>query len=112
MNKTYGTMYYVDDMAKTVSFYKKLGLKPGYESPEWTEFEIGGHNLCLHAKRAAEKYSDGGVLILSADGIKNLHKQMKGDGIKVDEPHEVHPGSWTFHFRDVSGNELSLYGAP
>lgn len=111
-NKTYGTMYYVDSMPKAVAFYSKLGLKPTYESEGWTEFSIGGHNLCLHLKQSEKSYDKNGVMILSADGINSLFTKMKGDGYDVFGLHEVHPGASTFHFRDVSGNELSVYGAP
>jgi len=48
---SYGTMYYVDDMAQAQAFYRTvLGVEPRYESAEWTEFDLGdGSALCLHA---------------------------------------------------------------
>lgn len=111
---TYGTMYYVDDMAKAVQFYKsKFGLTPTHESPDWTEFALGGHNICLHAKRAGEQYRENGVLILNANGgVKGLYDKMGKDGLKVAGLHEVHPGAWSFHAYDISGNEFSVYGEP
>ncbi len=113
IGKTYGTMYYVDDMAKSVDFMKKtLGLTPGYASDAWTEFPVAGHSLCLHAKRAGEKYTDNGVLILETKGIKALFETMKGDGLNVFGLHEVHPEAWSFHLKDPNNNELSIYGTP
>jgi catechol 2,3-dioxygenase-like lactoylglutathione lyase family enzyme len=110
---TYGTMYYVDDMQKAVSFYNKtLGVEPAYASEDWTEFDFTGHKLCLHSKRAGEKYDPNGVLIINQKNIKDLFSKMKADGFNVFGLHEVHPKAWTFHMKDVSNNELSFYGEP
>lgn len=107
----YGTMYYVTDMKKAVEFYKsKFGLRPTHESDGWTEISVGGHNICLHAARAGEPKREGGVLIFNFEGVKELHKQMSNDGLKVTGLHEVRPGHWTFHTYDVDGNEFSVYG--
>lgn len=113
ISSTYGTMYYIDDMEKSVKYYKGiLGLNPGYESPTWTEFQMGDHRLCLHAKRANEKYPQNGILIFQVDGVKNLFEKMKNDGFQVFGLHEVHPEAWTFHIKDISQNECSFYGKP
>ena len=113
IQSTYGTMYYVDSMAKAVSYYKgMLGLEPGYQSDDWTEFSIGGHNLCLHAKRPSEKYDANGILILAKDGVKAHFEKLQRDGFKVFGLHEIHPAAWTFHAKDESGNEFSFYGKP
>ena len=113
MKTTYGTMYYVDNMKESVKFYKKtLGADPVYESNEWTEFDFGGHKLCLHDKAGDRTCEPNGVLIFNQDGIKNLFTKMKGDGLNVFGLHEVHPEAWTFHMKDNSNNELSFYGKP
>lgn len=113
MNSTYGTMYYVTDMSQAVAFYKsKLGLNPTHESANWTEFSIGGHNLCLHLKEPGTSHNANGVLIINADGVKNLFQKMKNDGINVFNLHEIHPSAWSFHIKDKDGNEVSVYGAP
>ncbi|HEY8278891.1 MAG TPA: VOC family protein [Bdellovibrionota bacterium] len=112
MKTAYGTMYYVDDMDKAVAYYKKLGFEPSHQSPDWTEFPAGGHNICLHAKDKGKKHSPNGVLILSAKGTKKLFEKMKGDGLNVSDLKEVHPGAWCFTLMDNSSNELSVYGEP
>ena len=113
MKKSYGTMYYVDDMKKTVAYFKGLfGTKPLYESREWTEFAIGEHHLCLHAKEPRGKFRPNGVLIVSVKGVKALFEKLKRQKHKLGGLHEVHPGAWTFTLKDPSGNELSFYGAP
>ena len=110
---TYGTMYYVDNMKAAVEFYKtKWGLQPSHESPDWTEFAVGDHNICLHVKRAGEKYRENGVMIFNVEGVKGLFDKMGGQGIRVEGLHQVHPEAWTFHGFDNSGNEFSFYGSP
>lgn len=113
MKTTYGTMYYVDNMKEAVAYYKKtIGAVAAYESDDWTEFDLGGHKLCLHAKRAGEKYDANGVMIINQDGLKALYEQMKNDKLNVFGLHEIHPNAWTFHMKDASQNEISFHGTP
>lgn len=108
---TYGTMYYVDTMKIAIDYYKgTLGVTPTFESDEWTEFDIGGHKICLHNKRPGEKYTPNGVLIFNYEAVKDLFEKMKAEGVKVFGLHEVHPGHFSFHVNDNSGNELSVFG--
>jgi predicted enzyme related to lactoylglutathione lyase len=108
---TYGTMYYVNDMKSAVNFYSnKLGLKPSNESPDWSEFDIGGHKICLHVKESGKSYKPNGILIFNHVGVKSLHDRMARDGINVSALHEVHPGHWTFEVTDCCGNQTSVYG--
>lgn len=113
MKKTYGTMYYVNEMSASVTFYKRsLGINPTFESSDWTEFDLSGHKLCLHSKKADQEFPTNGILILEVDGIKALYQNMLGDGHKVFGLHEIHPAAWSFHFKDINDNELSFYGKP
>lgn len=106
---TYGTMYYVRDMAKAVEYYREqLGLKPTFESPDWTEFSVNGHALCLHIAR--QDSSCPGVLILKVKGLEALVSRMKSKGVEFTGPiKEVHPGAYSADFRDPDGNTISLY---
>ena len=111
MKSAYGTMYYVDDMKKSVAYFKQLlGTKPRFQSSDWTEFPIGKHALCLHAKGRGVKPQPNGVLIVSVKGVKALFDKLKKQKLDVFGLHEVHPGHLTFSLRDPSGNELSFYG--
>jgi len=113
MKSTYGTMYYVDNMKKSVAYFAKLlGKKPRFESKEWTEFAVGGHALCLHEKGRGSKTRPNGVLILSAKGVKALFEKYRKQKLDVFGLHEIHPGASTFTLKDPSGNEISFYGAP
>jgi len=113
MKSTYGTLYYVDDMRKSVAYFKKLlAAKPRFESPEWTEFPIGAHALCLHVKGGRGKYRPNGVMIVNVKGVKKLFEGWKRKKLVVSGLHEVHPGAWSFTLQDPSENELSFYGSP
>src|SRR5688572_8132336 len=107
---SYGTMYYVADMKKSVEFFKaKLGLKPSFEDPNWVEFRQGEHALCLHLKEGAHNAHPHGQLILRVEGIGELVASLKAAGVKVQEPHEVHPGAWASEFVDPDGNVVGIY---
>lgn len=113
IKSTYGTMYYVESMEKAVKYFKhQLGIAPTQHSPDWTEFDLGGHKLCLHAKKMDQQYRENGILILNLDGIKKAFEKMKAEGLNVYGLNEVHPGAWTFNLQDPSGNEFSFYGKP
>lgn len=108
---TYGTMYYVQDMKSAVQFYSgKLGIAATHESPEWTEFDVGGHKICLHKKESGKTYAGNGILIFNYDGVKGLYDKAGRDGLSVSGLHEVHPGHWSFNVTDCCGNETSVYG--
>ncbi|MBI1860687.1 MAG: VOC family protein [Deltaproteobacteria bacterium] len=112
MTGAYGTMYYVRDMKKSCDYYKMtFGLSPRFESPEWTEFNVGGHGLCLHAMAPDFKStSEVGVLICQVTGIRPLVESLTQQGVEFMGPvREVHPGAFSVDFKDPSGNVLSLY---
>lgn len=110
---TYGTMYYVKDMASAVAWYReRLGIKPGFESPEWTEFRLGGHALCLHLAGKDKGFANG-ALIFSVEGIRALVDDMRGRGARVVfDVHEVHPGAHAADVADPDGNVIGLYEGP
>lgn len=108
----YGTMYYVADMKKATDYYKNfLGLKPRFESNEWTEFDLGDNtSLCLHGMGDTKPLTQGGVLITKVKNIKTLVPDLKKKGMEfVMDVKEVHPGAWAADFKDPSGNVVSLF---
>lgn len=112
-NGSYGTMYYVTDMAKSIAFYKEVyGLKTRFESNEWTEFDIGENAvLCLHGTDSKHPpLSKGGVLITKVKNIKTLVPELEKKGVEfLRGVTEVHPGAFCADYKDPSGNVLSLY---
>lgn len=113
IQNTYGTMYFVDDMKTAVNELRQsLGIEPSHESADWTEFNLGGHNLCLHIKGDDEHHTQNGVLIFNLNEVKGSFKKMQDEGHNVFGLKEIHPGGWTFHLKDSSHNEYSFYGKP
>lgn len=112
INGTYGTMYYTSDRAKTVRFYKEvMKLKPRFESPEWTEFDVNGHGLCLHSTNGQPKGdTTQGILILDVKNINEMRTALVSQGVEfISEVKPVHPGAFCTDFKDPNGNVVSLY---
>jgi predicted enzyme related to lactoylglutathione lyase len=110
---TYGTMYYVRDMARSVKLYKEaFGFQVLSESPYWSEIaQPGGQVLCLHLADSSMKSLPGGILIQNVVKMSELIEKLKAKGVEFTAPpHEVHAGEYTTHYRDLDGNEVSLYG--
>jgi predicted enzyme related to lactoylglutathione lyase len=121
---------YVPNMEEAVAFYKRIGLKLGHESAEWTEFKAGGIKFALHlagqpkAEGACQSESGAEGACASPSfkaqkttftfGVKNAGKTyeaFKTLGVKVlGEPFEVCEDGRSFAFEDPFGNELSIFG--
>lgn len=108
---TYGTMYYVADMEKSVRYFKDIfNLQPATESPGWTEFKLGDHSLCLHATGPDGNVDGKGILITKVKGLKEVVATLKSRGVEfVNEIHSVCEGGYSVDFRDPSGNLMSLF---
>lgn len=109
---SYGTMYYVQDMNKAKDFYQQsIGLKPRFESEDWTEFELGdGTALCLHKIKDQSPFIPGGALIVNVEMIQEKVNQLKKEGVEfLRGVFEVFPGAFSADFKDPSGNLISLY---
>ncbi len=117
---SYGTMYYVNDMKKSIAFYKEtIGLTPQFESEGWTQFDLNGHALCLHSldktdsREATVKSDGGGTLILLVDDIQKVVGRLKEK--RVTFTHDIiDMGEHGFcaNFKDLDGYELSVYQYP
>ncbi len=108
---TYGTMYYVRDMQKSVQFYKDLyGKNPVFESPEWTQFDLNGSSICLHGVGEGQEIDGKGMLIHSVKGLKDAIPALKAMGVEfVKDYHEVCENGFAVDVRDPSGNVISFF---
>ena len=111
---TYGTMYYVKDVAKTANFYKeKFGFKIAHTSKYWAEVvSPKGQMICLHLADKKMKKLPGGILIQNVTKMNDLMTKLKKKGVKfTGKPHNVHANDFTTHYyKDLDGNEVSIYG--
>lgn len=110
---SYGTMYYVNDMNRSVKWYSTVlgGAKPTFESPEWTEFSLpGGHSICLHIAEKGHKSTERGILIVKVKNIDALSEHLKASNVEISRAkHEVHPGAYSIDVLDSERNLLSFY---
>jgi len=108
---TYGTMYMVSDMTKSVQYYKEvMNLTPEEESADWTTFNLNGHRICLHSVAPGTEIDGKGVLIASVVNLDAMVVEMKKRGVEfVKEVHQVCEGGFAADFRDPSGNLLSMF---
>jgi predicted enzyme related to lactoylglutathione lyase len=93
-----------------IAFYKEqFGLSARVESPEWTEFDVNGHGICLHLADPNEQFSAEGILISNVKDINGVIKTLRSNGVEINDAHEVCPGAFSACFRTPDGHKLSLY---
>jgi len=109
---SYGTMYYVKDMKATVDFYKnKIGLTPTFEDEGWTEFDIGGHRLCLHKNDGSVQVSPGTALIIESTDIRALVARLRAKNVEIVKDVQDVGGDmgWCADAKDPEGNIIGFY---
>ena len=108
---TYGTMYYVSQMEDARAFFEEnLRLEPSFASPEWTEFSMANHKLCLHFLTNGEIHPRTGILILEVEGLQELYESMQDNGVRFhSEIRNVSEQGRACDFFDLDGNIISLY---
>ena len=101
---------FVNDMDAAVAFYRdKLGLKLGFQSPFWSEFETGDTKLALHP---ASKENPAGTvqLGLSTEDIDGFHAAREEKGITFTSPPTDMHGARIARILDADGAEISMSG--
>ncbi|MBI3891499.1 MAG: glyoxalase/bleomycin resistance/dioxygenase family protein [Candidatus Wallbacteria bacterium] len=111
---TYGTMYYVKDMKKSIAFFKdQIGLHPKFEDEGWTEFDLGGPSLCLHPV-GDKKIAIGStqLIILVGDIQKEVSRLKEKKVVFPNDIMDMGEHGICAEFVDPDGNPLSLYQPP
>jgi catechol 2,3-dioxygenase-like lactoylglutathione lyase family enzyme len=101
---------FVSDMDAAVAFYRDaLGLKPGFQSPFWSEFETGETRLALHP--ASRENPAGTVQLgLNTEDIDNFYSSGQAQGLVfTSPPRDVH-GTRIARCRDPDGAEITISG--
>src|SRR5262245_17692042 len=88
------TIVMVSDMSRSVGFYQgTLGLKLKFQSPEWSEFDLGSTTLALHSAKpaterpGAEPVAGTASLGFTVDDLDNTVKDLRTKGVRfVMEP--------------------------
>jgi catechol 2,3-dioxygenase-like lactoylglutathione lyase family enzyme len=101
---------FVSDMDAAVAFYRdKLGLKLGFQSPFWSEFETGETKLALHP--ASVENPPGSVQLgLGTADLDSFFAASQSEGIVFTSPPTDMHGTRIARFRDLDGAEISISG--
>ena len=100
------------DMERSVAFYRDvLGLKPGYVSEHWSEFDLGNGKLALHhqlegAQSPLGSYLKGWVVGIQTDDVVGLRSKLESLGVKLHGGLHDIPTGVIFDFEDPDGNVL------
>src|SRR5262245_11195471 len=88
------TMVVVSDMDRSVRFYRDtLGLKLRFQSPDWTEFDVGSTTLALHGGGLAapppqgkEQYAGRASIGFNVESVDKVFEELKSKGARVVMP--------------------------
>lgn len=108
VTKTY-FMLMAADVARGASFYKKaFGLKPRYESPEWTELMQNGTTVALHGGGSSTERDTG--LGFYVDDIDAACKAVAAAGGTIAKRPEARSGEGITLATavDTEGNRFSI----
>ena len=104
----------VGDMARSVDFYRKIGLELSHGGREanFTSFRVGPNflNLILSSSSSSSSSFQGwwGRLIFRTQGVDSLHAKLKGKGLEPETPRDGEWGERYFHVKDPDAHELSF----
>ena len=84
------TIVMVSDMDRSVGFYRDtLGLKMRFQSPDWSEFDMGSTTLALHGggkvqppAAGKEQFAGTASIGFTVDNVDNTFNDLKGKGVK------------------------------
>lgn len=97
----------VTDMKRASAFYREvLGLKPGTQSPYWSDFHVGQHRIGLHPGAPEATPKGGWRLGLLTDDLRALRQRLEEAGATLlDDYHET-PQGVVLTFADPDGNPI------
>ena len=99
----------VQDMAQSVDFYGRLGLKRVYggEHSSFTAFRgsEGYINLRPISSQVGRRSSR---IIVLVEEVDSLYSKLKANGLEPESPRDGDPGERFFYLKDPDGHELSF----
>ncbi|MCH7805033.1 MAG: VOC family protein [Acidobacteria bacterium] len=99
----------VQDMGRSVDFYKNLGLELLYggEHASFTSFRAGEGFINL-IRTGSETGRWWGRMILRVEDVDSLFSKLKESGLEPESPRDGDWGERFFHLKDPDGHELSF----
>ena len=87
------TMVMVSDMDRSVRFYRDvLGLQLRFQSPDWSEFDVGGTTLALHGGgkpglgQGKEQLAGAASIGFNVDNVDAVYEALKAKGARTVMP--------------------------
>jgi lactoylglutathione lyase len=88
------TMITVSDMNRSVAFYRDtLGLSLRFQTPDWSEFDMGSTTLALHGGGVAAPPSQGGEQVagrasigFTVENVDKTFEELKAKGARPVMP--------------------------
>jgi catechol 2,3-dioxygenase-like lactoylglutathione lyase family enzyme len=106
----------VDDMAKSVAFYRDtLGIPVKYESEDWVELDAGNVTIALRRFGSGPEgrpelgVGEGATIVFEVDDIEAAKAELEGKGVKLLGGVFNYGSVKLAAFEDVNGNVLQIY---
>jgi catechol 2,3-dioxygenase-like lactoylglutathione lyase family enzyme len=106
----------VDDMAKSVAFYRDtLGIPVEYESDDWVELDAGNVTIALRQFGSGPEgrpelgVGEGATIVFEVDDIEAAKTELEGKGVKLLGGVFNYGAVKLAAFEDVNGNVLQIY---
>ena len=99
----------VNDMARSVEFYRKLGFEVLYggERAAFSSLRVGEAFVNLVSSRGYE-HRWWGRAIFRVDQVDVYYRALQAQGLTVESPRDAAWGERYFHITDPDGHELSF----
>ena len=115
-NKVDDVFFNVDDMEKSVAFYRDtLGLPVKYQSADWVEFDAGNVTIALRRFGSGPEgrpelgVGEGATLVFMVDDMEETKAELEAKGIKLIGGVFAYGSVKLAAFEDLNGNVLQIY---
>ena len=115
-NKVDDVFFNVDDMEKSVAFYRDtLGLPVKYQSADWVEFDAGNVTIALRRFGSGPEgrpelgVGEGATLVFEVEDMSETKAELEAKGIKLIGGVFEYGSVKLAAFEDLNGNVLQIY---
>ena len=102
----------VSDLARSIGFYRRLGLKQIVDSPHYARFEVGdgASTLSLELTPADELSGKGAHIYFECDDLDQQVASLMSQGVAFDHPPVDQSWQWREAWlSDPDGHRLCFY---
>jgi catechol 2,3-dioxygenase-like lactoylglutathione lyase family enzyme len=108
-----GNRFYVQDLQISITFYEKLGFRPGKRDEESAIFNLNWYFIELKitdVKERFENHASGSAMCLRVDGIQSAYEYLLQEGFKPNNPPTKMPnGNTEFTLTDPDGYAIVFF---